>query len=216
MNIFLSYASEHREIAERIHLKLVNAGHEVFYDRQNLRPGHSFDLKIKEEIERCDLFVFLLTPESIEPGSYALTEVDLAQRKWLNPEGRVLVVDLGLHQGQSIPPYLRANILLSPKGDPASETLFAVENLGKQRSFQSAAETSAPVGGTPDYRRWLLPATLAIAALIGLWTVFHMVLKPSTQVIQAVNGMAAGGGISVGGDVNIDKGADDVSTKDSE
>ncbi len=156
MNIFLSYASEHREIAERICLKLINAGHDVFFDRHDLQPGHSFDLKIKDEVARCDLFVFLLTPESIEPGSYALTEVDLAQRKWLNPEGRVLVVDLGMLQGQTVPPYLRANIHLSPKGDPATETLFAVENMVKRQPPEQVTIPVTPGSGTPDHRRWML------------------------------------------------------------
>lgn len=206
MKIFLSYASEHREIAERICLKLINAGHDVFFDRHDLQPGHSFDLKIKDEVERCDLFVFLLTPESIEPGSYALTEVDLAQRKWLNPEGRVLVVDLGMLQVQTVPPYLRANIHLSPKGDPATETLFAVENMAKRQPSETATKQVAPpVGGTHDYQRWMLPATVALLVVIGLSAAFYITQRPSTQVVTAVSGMAAGDGITVGGDVNIGK-----------
>ncbi len=203
MNIFLSYASEHREIAERICLKLINAGHDVFFDRHDLQPGHSFDLKIKDEVERCDLFVFLLTPESIEPGSYALTEVDLAQRKWLNPEGRVLVVDLGMLQGQTVPPYLRANIHLSPKGDPATETLFAVENIAKRQPPERVTKPVTPGSGTPDHRRWMLSAAVALLVVIGLSAVFYITQRPSTQVLQVVNGMAAGGGVTVGGDVDI-------------
>ena len=36
--------------------------------------------------------VFFITPRSVAPGSYALTELDIAQRRWRAPGGRVLPV----------------------------------------------------------------------------------------------------------------------------
>lgn len=222
MNIFLSYASEHRETAERICLKLVGAGHEVFFDRLNLQPGHAFDTTIKGEVDRCDLFLFLLAPESIERGSYALTEVDLVQRKWPNPEGRVLVVDLGLVGDQRVPPYLTANILLQPKGDPATEALFAVERMVESMTSPGRAQTSpathaTSVGkGTPGVRRWLLPAAVAVAALIAVSILVQVTRQPAPPSIQATGGLAAGSGITVGGDVNIGGGGAGADSKDTD
>jgi hypothetical protein len=192
MKIFVSYASEHRELAERVYLKLTNQGHEVFFDRRDLQPGLSFDIRIRDEIERCDLFVFLLARESIEPGAYALTEVELVRRKWPDPEGRVLVVDLGNLQGQGVPPYLRANILLAPTGDPATETLFAVQGMVdrlRTARREGAAPRARDWGVSP---RWLLP--VGVASLLAI-----VALGPRHQSVQAVNGsVAAGGSVKIG------------------
>ena len=200
MKIFVSYASEQREIAERIYLKLVSAGHDVFFDRQDLPPGHPFDEKIKENIEACDLFVFLLTPDSIETGSYALTELELARRKWPNPEGRVLTVNLGNLEGREIPNYLRANIYLSPTGDPASETLFTLQRMGERLRRPTLAEVVKDLFHGRMTGRWLVPAVLAIAVVFVLSAVY---LGSQGPDIAANQGMAAGRDIIVGGNVNV-------------
>jgi TIR domain len=87
MQVFISFGSEDRYFAETLHYSLLNAGHKTFYDRRSLQPGDEFDLRICEEIKRSDLFVFLISPSSISKGSYALTELDHAERKWSHPVG---------------------------------------------------------------------------------------------------------------------------------
>ena len=206
MKIFLSYASEYRELAESIHLKLLNAGHEVFFDQQKLQPGLAYDLKIKDAIQRCDLFVFLLAPESIEPGSYALTEVGLVQRKWPNPEGRVLVVDLGNLAGRTVPPYLRSNILLSPKGDPATETLFAVQAMA-EGSRVSPHEPSSLLRLARGGPRRMVSAAFAVVVVVGLWVVYQAMDRDEVKSVTAIGGVAAGQSISVGGNINIQSSA---------
>lgn len=178
MKIFLSYASEHRDIAECICIKLVNAGHDVFFDRQNLQPGLPFDLKIKSEIQACDLFVFLLSRESIEPGSYTLTELDLAQRKWPNPEGRVLVVDQGNLEGQGIPPYLRANTLLTRKGDLATETLFAVQEMASRRRVVTHSSIVA--------RRLAIPSAVVLLAAGAMWLAYQAFHQTPTSTLKDI------------------------------
>ena len=51
MRVFLSYASEHRELATRLALGLRNLGLETFLDRDSLPPGDSFDDRIASTIE---------------------------------------------------------------------------------------------------------------------------------------------------------------------
>jgi TIR domain len=71
--IFISYSSKHREICERLQLALEAGGrHEVFVDRAELPPGQPFDEKIRQGLLQCDLLLFLVSPESVAPGSYAL------------------------------------------------------------------------------------------------------------------------------------------------
>ena len=85
MKIFLSFASQDRSIAEEIQLALLGAGHEVFFDQANLSPGSDYNSRIRESIEQSDVFVFLVSPNSVGEGRYAHTELKLAKAKWKKP-----------------------------------------------------------------------------------------------------------------------------------
>ena len=55
--VFLSYASDDAEIAERICASLRAAGIEVWFDQNALRSGDAWDQKIRREIRDCTLFI---------------------------------------------------------------------------------------------------------------------------------------------------------------
>ncbi len=130
MQIFISYSSKYAEICERLELALEADGrHKVFRDRSELVPGQPFDEKIREGVLGCDLLLFLLSPESVAPGSYALAELDIAKTRWEHPGGHVLPVKVAPMAKGDIPPYLRAVTILEPKGDLVAETVAAVENV---------------------------------------------------------------------------------------
>ena len=130
MQIFISYSSKYAELCERLQLALEADGrHEVFRDRSELTPGQPFDEKIREAVLGCDLLLFLLSPESVAPGSYALAELDMAKTRWHHPGGHVLPVKVAPTPKEAIPPYLRAVTILEPQGDLVAETVAAVENV---------------------------------------------------------------------------------------
>ena len=133
MRVFLSYSSEDRPVAERVSLALQGAGHEVFFDRTSLPPGETFELQILDAIERADLLVFLLAPESVAPGAYALTELGIARRRWPHPARRVIPVMVRRVDEQAIPAYLRAVSIIDPEGDLVAEVVTAVDRLGGHR-----------------------------------------------------------------------------------
>lgn len=80
MRVFLSYASEDRELVEAIYLSLRAQGHTVFFDRRDLPPGEEYDARIRRGIERSQLLVFLISPYSLDAGNYTLTELGIAHR----------------------------------------------------------------------------------------------------------------------------------------
>ena len=92
MDIFISYASEQRTLAEEIALALRGEGHQVFFDRTQLTDGDGYNAALREAIESADLLVFLVSPEAVKGGRYTLTELGLAQEKWPSPTGHVLPV----------------------------------------------------------------------------------------------------------------------------
>ncbi len=78
MNIFVSYSGEDRPIADALAVGLRQDGHEVFFDRDNLRAGDEYHARIRDDVRGCDLFIFLISPSSVRPDSYALTELSIA------------------------------------------------------------------------------------------------------------------------------------------
>lgn len=134
MRAFLSYASEHRDLATRLALGLRKLGVETFLDRDTLPAGESFDDRIASAIGRSDVFIFLISTEAVARGAYTLTELGIAERRWPHPSGSVLPVFIEPVAVEDLPPYLRAVTILDPSGDPVADTLHAVgELVARQR-----------------------------------------------------------------------------------
>jgi sulfatase modifying factor 1 len=150
MRVFLSYASEDRSRIEPIRYALAEQGHDIFYDREDLLPGEAFDSRIRSAIERSDLFVFFLTPHTVDAGSYTLNELSVCERRWPRADGRVLPVILADTPRQDIPPYLRSVTCLTPVGNITASVADAVLQLARAH----------------NRRRMRKLATLAIAILI--------------------------------------------------
>jgi TolB-like protein/Tfp pilus assembly protein PilF len=60
--VFLSYASQDKEVAQRICDALRAAGVEVWFDQSELRGGDAWDALIRKRIKECALFVPVITP----------------------------------------------------------------------------------------------------------------------------------------------------------
>lgn len=150
MKLFLSYPSGQRELAERLTLALEAEGHEVFVDRSDLKAGESFHQRIRESILGADAMVFLVTPDSVRPGSYALAELNMAQQHWRRPSGRVLPVVVSPTPIAAMPPYLTAVTLLQPRGDAVAEIVAAVAKLDPP---------------SRAWRKWLVVGAAALAVV---------------------------------------------------
>jgi len=77
--VFLSFSSDDREplVVELVNILDLN-GVNVFYDKKKLDAGDYFDEKIKKEINKCELFVPLISENSLKPGRYARREWEAA------------------------------------------------------------------------------------------------------------------------------------------
>jgi adenylate cyclase len=62
--VFLSYASQDAEAAQRISAALRSAGVEVWFDQSELRGGEEWDRKIRKEIRDCALFLPVISAHS--------------------------------------------------------------------------------------------------------------------------------------------------------
>lgn len=149
--IFLSYPSSLEEMAARIELSLQGEGYAVFRDRSALPPGESFDARIRAAVEESDLFVFLITPESVSPGRYTLTELKFVEQRWGHPAGRVLPVLAEATPMEAIPAFLRTVTILKPHGNLVAEVAAEVARLS-----------------APWWRRMLEPRRLVPAVIVAL------------------------------------------------
>jgi sulfatase modifying factor 1 len=151
MKIFLSYASQDREAAQGIYFALRDQGHKVFFDRSDLPPGEEFHNRIRAAIESSQLFLFLISANAIDAGSYTLTELDIAEKAHI----RLLPVALGKLAVEQLPPTLKAVTFLTSDGSLPAAVAAEVHRLSsatrrKRVSYIVAglALAAAVLGGT--------------------------------------------------------------------
>jgi hypothetical protein len=165
MTIFLSYAHEQRQIAEEVSVSLSVRGYNVFFDRSSLKPGVEYDSAIRTAVDESDLFIFLISPESLNHGSYTLTELGFAKYKWKNPSGKVLPVMAKPTLNTRVDAYLRAVTILYPQGSLSAEVAVSVEALLKHKA------EALDIPPTAELQRE------RIAAYRGLWELTQLLPK---------------------------------------
>jgi|GEM_PF-556950 len=133
MKIFLSYASQDRAIADSINHALLDQGHDVFFDRDDLSPGEEYHNTIRAAIERAELFVFLISEYAIDPGSYTLNELDIAEECIKAVSGRLLPVMLRPMPLDKIPTFAKTVTLLESPGNITAATADAVYRISQRR-----------------------------------------------------------------------------------
>jgi TIR domain len=129
MRIFLSFASEHEQVAEAILLALRDRGHSVFFSKDDLPPAETYDARIQRGVQASDFMIYLVSPESVTRGRYTLTELSFARQRWPNPNGHLLPVLVAPTPLDTIPAYLKAVTILEPLGNIAAETSAEVDKL---------------------------------------------------------------------------------------
>jgi hypothetical protein len=129
MRIFLSVASPDRSKAEEVALALRGDGHNVFLDDQDLPAGDTFHERIRSAIQQADVMVFFVSPHSVSPGRYTLSELKFARDKWPHPRNRVLPVMVAPTDMNTVPAYLRAVSIYRARGDLSAEVSGEVQRL---------------------------------------------------------------------------------------
>jgi formylglycine-generating enzyme required for sulfatase activity len=139
MKIFLSYASQDIESAKAIYLALRDQGHRVFFDRAELPAGDEYHNRIRAAIEKSRLFLFLISPNAVDAGSYTLTELDIADKA----ESKILPVMIEKTPIESLPASIKGITFLQPDGSlpaaVAAEVHRIASSLRRKHIKQSLA-----------------------------------------------------------------------------
>ena len=164
MKVFLSYQRSDVIVAEDIALRISAGGDYVFFDRDSLPKGAEFDARIRMEIQNCDLFVFLISPKSVEAGVYARTELKFAKERWPQALDHILPVMVVHTPLENVPAYLRAINILEPEGNLVAEVAFEV----RRRSLALASHQH----GRHRRRVWWTFGILVVFTGLGIGTTF--------------------------------------------
>jgi TolB-like protein/Tfp pilus assembly protein PilF len=151
--VFLSYASEDMEAAERIADALRAAGIEVWFDRNALRGGDEWDRKIRREIKDCALFVPIVSASSeARHEGYFRLEWDLAdQRSHMIARGRPFIVPVSLDETRAedagVPDsFQRVQWTLLPGGATRGEFIERIARLLSASQVRAPAANAALAG----------------------------------------------------------------------
>ena len=80
--VFLSYASQDAPAAQRICEALRSSGIEVWFDQSELRGGDAWDLKIRQQIRDCALFIPIISAHTTSrPEGYFRLEWGIADQR---------------------------------------------------------------------------------------------------------------------------------------
>jgi len=139
MKVFVSHSHAQANDADALALALRGAGHEAILDRDFVKGGDEYNAALRNAIQSSDLFVFLISPEAVRKGCFALSEVEFARQRWNNPVGRVLSVMWVATPLEDVPKYLQAPTILYPSGNPVAETVARVTDIARQQAVEAAA-----------------------------------------------------------------------------
>jgi TolB-like protein/Tfp pilus assembly protein PilF len=191
--VFLSYASQDTEAAQKICEALRAAGIEVFFDQSELRGGDLWDQKIRREIHDCALFIPVISANTASRHEgYFRLEWDLAdQRSHMMARSRVFVVpvclDATTEAVADVPEsFRRAQWTRLPAGETPPAFVDRVRRLLSPEPSHGPTTTVSPAGpisAMPPTRAWLpaswrsQPALLAIVAAVALGGLAYLAIN---------------------------------------
>src|SRR6516164_413121 len=189
--VFLSYASQDAEAAQKICDALRSAGVDVWFDQSELRGGDAWDRQIRERIHDCRLFIALISAhtEARDEG-YFRHEWKLAVERTHHMSDKKpflvpVVIDDTRERGASVPDKLHeVQWTRLPGGETPPEFVERVRRLVSPEPYNAQAATVLPAGAAPArpqamrepvpaprQSKWALPA-IAVAVVAGALVYF--------------------------------------------
>jgi len=142
---FISYASEDREMVRVLKSYLDAEGITVWYDRDQLKPGHDWNKEIQDNVNRCSFFIPIIsrTTQRILLDAYFRKEWNLADQITLRSHGGiefilpVLLEEIPERELAVPESFKRHQSVLAPNGVPPPEFVKRLKELFEQRKANS-------------------------------------------------------------------------------
>jgi HJR/Mrr/RecB family endonuclease len=141
--VFLSYASEDRAVAERIATRLKSGGAKVFTDRYELKVGDSLISRMETALSASDYVVVLLSPHSVR-SKWVQRELDTAYSRYMDDRAvtllPVLIEDCEIPPPLSLLQYLDLRTNIDEGINQLARTLGAASKIDFSRLSPRAFE----------------------------------------------------------------------------
>jgi TolB-like protein/Tfp pilus assembly protein PilF len=195
--VFLSYASQDAEAAQKICEALRASGVAVFFDQSELRGGDVWDQKIRREIHDCTLFIPVISANTAaRHEGYFRLEWDLAdQRTHMIARSRTFVVpvclDATTQLAADVPEsFRRVQWTRLPDGDAPPAFVERIKRLlSPELSPLSAVSGAvAPIWESVPVTWWSRPALIAAVAVV----VVALGYLAANQLILSKRGVETG------------------------
>ena len=192
--VFLSYASQDAQAAQRICAALRATGIEVFLDQSELRGGDAWDQKIRREIRDCALFIPVISSNTASRHEgYFRLEWDLAdQRTHMIARSRAFIVpvclDATTEVSADVPEsFQRVQWTRLPAGETPAAFAERIKHLLSPELSPSAVSGAVPGLKEPVRagRRStpLLLAIVAVAIVVAATLVYLLAVRhPNTSL----------------------------------
>lgn len=100
LKVFICHASEDKQAARDLFRRLVDDGYDAWLDEEKLLAGQDWKLEIRKAVRNSDIFVVLLSEESVSKTGYVQKEIvqalDFAEEQ---PEGTIFIIPVRLEDG---------------------------------------------------------------------------------------------------------------------
>jgi hypothetical protein len=136
--VYVSCARGDRAAAERFAAVLDEAGLDAWFDRNEVQGGSRYENRVRQNIQRCDLFVPLISRQTeTQAEGFFRREWEWAIERMENLEGSVrfivpAMIEDGLAAGQLPPIFRKVTPGLAPAGQPSPELLRECINSVRQ------------------------------------------------------------------------------------
>jgi TolB-like protein/Tfp pilus assembly protein PilF len=193
--VFVSYAREDTAPAQRIADALRSHGVEVWFDRDELRGGDTWDQKIRRQIKECALFVPVVSAHTQERSEgYFRLEWKLAvERTHLMLEGvpflAPVVVDDTAESGAAVPAeFMKVQWTRLPGALPTPQFVEQIKRLLEAPRKNPAAKKSSSVApqlqaAPPAAKSGFPVGIVAALGVVVLGLVAFIAFRPKAETV---------------------------------
>jgi TolB-like protein len=209
--VFVSYASQDAEAAERLTLALQAVGIEVWLDRSELRGGDSWDQSIRQHILDCRLFLPIISANTeARSEGYFRREWKLAVDRTRDMSERLafivpVTIDETKEARADVPEIFRAvQWTRLPAGNATPAFVDRILGLLERdaigangQDLRGRVATSRPFA-TSDTRRWKTVAFLIVPIFLLAMVYFALNAVSTTRQLTVAGGTPSSSPITTG------------------
>lgn len=97
--VFLNHAHEDAEVTRQLYEELIARGIDVWFDKESLLPGQTWQLEITKAIRACSHFILVFSSNSVNKTGHVNVEIyEALKQVTRRPPGEVYIIPIRLDE----------------------------------------------------------------------------------------------------------------------